>query len=254
VLHWLFRIALCAEFVGHGAFGILQKPIWVPYFQALGFSEAWAYTLMPLVGSVDITFGLIMLFSPRRSVMLYMAVWGLFTALIRPLAGESFFEVVERSYNYGIPFLALVAHWREPRDWKFWFAPVHSADVNEEFAPQLSVGLRFVIGLMLIGHGGYGLIAKQGLLRLYENAGLQMAGLPLSVGWFEVLLGGICLSAQWTGWLWFVLAWKLASESIYFPANAFGAFWEFLERGGSYAAPLLLIIIQKRCLQQDARE
>jgi hypothetical protein len=27
-LHWLFRLALCAEFVGHGAFGVLTKPAW----------------------------------------------------------------------------------------------------------------------------------------------------------------------------------------------------------------------------------
>jgi hypothetical protein len=24
-LHWLFRLALCGEFVGHGAFGVMTK-------------------------------------------------------------------------------------------------------------------------------------------------------------------------------------------------------------------------------------
>jgi hypothetical protein len=31
-LHWLFRLALCCEFVGHGAFGVLTKQAWVVYF------------------------------------------------------------------------------------------------------------------------------------------------------------------------------------------------------------------------------
>jgi uncharacterized membrane protein YGL010W len=29
-LHGLFRLALFCEFVGHGAFGVLTKPAWVP--------------------------------------------------------------------------------------------------------------------------------------------------------------------------------------------------------------------------------
>jgi hypothetical protein len=42
-LHWLFRFALCCEFVGHGAFGVLTKAAWVHYFVLFGFSEARAY-------------------------------------------------------------------------------------------------------------------------------------------------------------------------------------------------------------------
>jgi hypothetical protein len=56
-LHGLFRLALCAEFVGHGAFGVLTKAGWVPYFVVYSIPEAWAWKLMPLVGSVDIALG-----------------------------------------------------------------------------------------------------------------------------------------------------------------------------------------------------
>jgi len=87
-LHWLFRLALCAEFVGHGAFGVMTKQAWVPYFTLFGFPEAWAWTLMPVVGSVDITLGVLALVAPTRAGLLYMAWWGLFTASLRPLAGE----------------------------------------------------------------------------------------------------------------------------------------------------------------------
>ena len=52
-LHWFFRLALCAEFVGHGAFGVMTKQAWVPYFTLFGFPEAWAWQLIPVVGSID---------------------------------------------------------------------------------------------------------------------------------------------------------------------------------------------------------
>jgi hypothetical protein len=87
-LHWLFRLALCGEFVGHGAFGLMTKQAWVPYFTLFGLPEGWAWTLMPVVGSVDIVLGLLALVAPTRAGLLYMGCWGLFTALLRPLAGE----------------------------------------------------------------------------------------------------------------------------------------------------------------------
>src|SRR5439155_23631104 len=77
-LHWVLRIALCCEFVGHGAFGVLRKAAWIPYFQLFGIPEAWAWYLMPMVGSVDIALGTLTLVAPRRAALLYMAVWGLF--------------------------------------------------------------------------------------------------------------------------------------------------------------------------------
>jgi hypothetical protein len=109
-LHWLFRLALCAEFVGHGAFGVMTKQAWMSYFTLFGFPESWAWTLMPVVGSVDITLGVLALVAPTRAGLLYMAWWGLFTASLRPLAGEGGWEVLERSYNFGVPFLMLWVH------------------------------------------------------------------------------------------------------------------------------------------------
>jgi hypothetical protein len=74
-IHWLLRLALCCEFVGHGAFGVMTKAGWVPYFVVYGIPEAWAWTLMPLVGSVDIALGTLVLVAPIRAALLYMAVW-----------------------------------------------------------------------------------------------------------------------------------------------------------------------------------
>lgn len=119
-LFWLLRLACSLEFIGHGAFGIITKAVWVPYFGVVGIPERWAYRLMPVVGSVDITLGFLVLLKPIRAALLYMAVWGLWTALLRPLSGESFWEVIERAPNYLVP-LALLYLRGLPRSWRELF-------------------------------------------------------------------------------------------------------------------------------------
>jgi hypothetical protein len=103
VLFWLLRLACVWEYVGHGAFGVITKAAWVPYYGVVGISEAWAYKLMPLTGSVDIFLGFLTLLKPIRAALLYMAVWGLWTALLRPLSGEPFWETIERAPNFLVP-------------------------------------------------------------------------------------------------------------------------------------------------------
>ena len=71
-LHWVLRIALCCEFMGHGAFGVLRKEAWIPYFQLFGIPAAWAWHLLPVVGSVDIALGTLVLVAPIRAALLYM--------------------------------------------------------------------------------------------------------------------------------------------------------------------------------------
>src|SRR5947207_10742670 len=97
---WLLRLACGLEFIGHGAFGVMTKAAWVPYFGTLGIPEDWAYRLMPAIGSVDIALGSLVLLKPIRAALLYMTIWGLWTALLRPLSGEPFWETIERAPNY----------------------------------------------------------------------------------------------------------------------------------------------------------
>src|ERR1041384_6704162 len=107
-LHWLLRFACAAEFVGHGAFGIITKAAWVPYFAVAGIPPELAWKLMPVIGAVDVTLGLYVgLLRPARAVLLYMAVWGLLTAAARPLSGEPFWEFVERASNLVAPLALL---------------------------------------------------------------------------------------------------------------------------------------------------
>ena len=121
-LHWLLRVACGLEFIGHGAFGILTKAAWVPYYGVVGIPPEWAYKLMPLTGGVDVFLGFLVLLKPVRAALLYMALWGLWTALLRPLSGEPLWETIERAPNYLVPaaFLAvrgLPVAWR---DWRGW--------------------------------------------------------------------------------------------------------------------------------------
>ena len=52
-LHWILRVAVAACFIGHGAFGIITKTAWLPYFAIFGIPEAWASTLCRLYGPGD---------------------------------------------------------------------------------------------------------------------------------------------------------------------------------------------------------
>src|SRR5262245_50008804 len=74
-IHWILRLGAAACFIGHGAFGIITKAAWVPYFGVVGIGSDTTYALMPVVGTVDILMGVAVLFSPRPFILMYMAVW-----------------------------------------------------------------------------------------------------------------------------------------------------------------------------------
>jgi hypothetical protein len=119
-LYWMLRIACAAEFIGHGAFGIITKADWVPYFGVVGIPPELAWKLMPVIGTVDIALGLLVCFvRPFRIVLLYMTIWGFWTATLRPLAGEPIWEFIERVPNWAIPlaFLCLRGWPCSRREW-----------------------------------------------------------------------------------------------------------------------------------------
>jgi hypothetical protein len=105
---WILRVGVCACFVGHGVFGLLAKPAWLAYFAALGIDPETALQLMPLVGALDIAVGIAALVRPIPPVLAWAALWGMWTALLRPLAGESVWETLERAGNYGAPLALLL--------------------------------------------------------------------------------------------------------------------------------------------------
>jgi len=261
-LDWLLRVGVFMEFVGHGACGVHTKAGWLPYFHVIGIPDPLAWKLMPVIGGVDIALGMTALFSPRRALLLYMAVWGCFTAVLRPAAGESGWEFVERAYNFGVP-LSLLLLYGLRRDLKAWFSPLKTVPaLSEERARTLFLTLRVVVVSMLIGHGAFGFfVGKANLLIFYRAAGLGATGLPLAgiragVGLFEIGLGILALLTARPALFAFICAWKLASESLYLVSGAPLGCWEVVERGGSYVAPLAVLCVltlRRASLQSDGR-
>lgn len=246
MLHWVLRVAVAACFIGHGAFGIITKAAWVPYFGLYGIPEAWAWQLMPLVGTVDITVGVLTLVQPVRAVVLYMSFWGLMTAGLRPLSGQGMWELLERAGNYGVPlaFLFLLGAGRSFVD---WFSTRPADPLTEPRATALGWILRVTTALLLIGHGGFDVAMHKDWSGYAAAVGISPATLaahPLRAvgGWFEIALGLLVLAWPARGLLLFVLVWKLSTEALRPLAGE--PVWEFIERGGSYGAPLALALMQ----------
>ena len=247
-LHWLLSIGVFMEFVGHGACGVATKAGWLPFFHVFALPDSLAWKLMPLVGCIDIGLGVMAVLSPRRALFLYMAAWGCFTALVRPASGQGWWEFIERSYNFGVPFALLFLH-GVGYDRKSWFSTLRTVpELSAERIQSLLWVLRVIIALMLIGHGGFGpFMGKANLLGFYHAAGLGGFGFSLEtiravLGFFEIALGVVALFASRPSFFLGVCAWKIMSESLYLVAGAPLAFWEVVERGGSYVAPLAAVL------------
>lgn len=120
LIEWVLRIAVAGEFVGHGVFALQGKKAWIEWFSVFGVSDAGlANQLLFLVGLIDIAFAIIILIKPIRIVLLWMAFWGFWTALLRPIVGEPIWDFVERWANWGAPLaLLLLIGW--PKNWKEW--------------------------------------------------------------------------------------------------------------------------------------
>jgi hypothetical protein len=238
---WILRVGVAMEFIGHGALGILHlAPSWVNYFAVVGIGKDSALQLMPMVGVADVTMGLAVLFYPVRGVILWMAAWGLWTAILRPLAGESAWEAVERAGNFGAPFaLFLLAQGGVAGTWlKFRVSDALKGGRLGRFRWLL----RSTTVLLLLGHGALQLWVRKPMF------GIQYAMLGLHGPWVVPFIGGFeCLLAVgvlvWPGFwlLLFVFAWKLATEAL--SPMAGSPIWVFVEHGGSYAAPIALALL-----------
>jgi len=119
---WILRIAVAGEFIGHGVFALQGKEGWFKYFEAMGiYDPTTIVNILLVVGIVDVALAILVLVKPIRIAILWMALWGLFTALIRwPIGPDPFWDFVERWANWGAP-LALLFMIGWPQDSKSWF-------------------------------------------------------------------------------------------------------------------------------------
>lgn len=231
-------VAMC--FIGHGAFGIITKPIWCNYFAVAGIGEAMAYKLMPVVGTVDILMGISILIYPTRAITLWLVIWGLITASMRPLSGEPFAEMIERAGNYGAP-LALLFMCEFKPSVKSLFSkmkPPVSVAVDRLHLVQLV--FRVTAFLLLTGHGWLNLLHKKGLMAQYNALGFHQAeNVALVNGIVEIAAAVFILVRPNRTLLLVFFIWKVATELLYPQYAAF----EWIERGGSYGIILALWLI-----------
>ena len=117
----ILRIAVAGEFIGHGIFALQGKKDWIGWFSNFGINDvALATKILFFVGIVDIFLAILILLKPVRIALLWMVLWGFWTALIRPIIGMPIWDFVERSANWGAP-LALLFLIGWPNTFKKWF-------------------------------------------------------------------------------------------------------------------------------------
>ena len=121
IIEWVLRVAVAGEFIGHGMFALQGRKTWVEWFSIFGISDVGIATqLLFIIGVMDIALGVLILIKPVRIALLWMAFWGFWTALMRPIAGEVIWEFVERWANWGAPLaLLLLIGW--PKKFKEWW-------------------------------------------------------------------------------------------------------------------------------------
>ncbi len=235
-------------FIGHGAWGIITKPGWLPFFKIFFISPDLAFQLMPIVGTIDILLGLIILIYPMRAVLLYMIFWCIFTALLRPSAGMGWWEFFERAGNYGAPLILLLCSGYPGN----WFAKIIPTDFNKTAADKIYLYLKILIGLLLIGHGGYGAFQhKTMLIEHFKSAHLipteiDPAVFIATVGYLEILMGILIILLRRPPFFFILLiiCWKIGTEFLYvIHAPTSWDYWEFIERAGSYGLPITLLLL-----------
>ena len=111
-IEWLLRIGVAGEFIGHGLLAIEGKKDWIGWIsQMIHVDASTATTLLLFIGIADVIMALIVLVKPIRPLLLWMAVWSFWTALVRPIVGVGWLDFIERSANWAAP-LALFYFYR----------------------------------------------------------------------------------------------------------------------------------------------
>jgi hypothetical protein len=120
ITEWVLRIAVAGELTGHGVFALQGKQAWIEWFPVFGISDTGtAAQLLFLIGVLDLALAVLVLTLPVRAALLWIALWGFWTALVRPLVGEPIWDFVERWANWGAPLaLLLIRGW--PKSWREW--------------------------------------------------------------------------------------------------------------------------------------
>lgn len=114
---WVLRIGIAVVFVTHGLEALNGHPRFIDYilgtaytWTPIALSEDTAVAMLKVIGVTDIAVGFAILVRPFRSVLWWMAFWGLITALSRvtSLGMGQYFEVLLRISHFLAPIAAIL--------------------------------------------------------------------------------------------------------------------------------------------------
>jgi hypothetical protein len=237
-IYYILRVSVSMCFIGHGAFGIVTKPIWCNYFALFGIGQTMSYRLMPILGSLDIILGILFLFKPIRAIAAWLVAWGTMTALCRPLTGEPFAEFIERAGNFGAPLCLLLLTGGIELNKRWFFSTLQpDTPVNDKSLSLVKMTLQVVVFLLLAGHGWLNILQKPALLNEYNILGFSNPmNIALLTGIFEIMAAIAVLVKPVRPMVFIFLVWKMGSELFYPHLEIL----EWVERGGSYGTLLAL--------------
>jgi len=237
-IYYTLRAASAMCFIGHGSFGIITKSIWSNYFGVFGISHDMSYQLMPVVGTIDVLMGIIILLYPVRAIVTWLVIWGLITALLRPLSGEPFAEFIERAGNFGSPLALTILAGGFATGFRKILTPIKPVvQADAKTIESVTNSLRFVVCFLFIGHGWLNIIEKKDLIHQYMSLGFVNPGKTAQfIGIFEVVAGLAVLIRPIRSFVLLLFIWKVTSELFYPHYEIF----EWIERGGSYGSILAL--------------
>ncbi len=113
IINWVLKIGVFGIFLGHGIYAIQVNQAWVPFLEKVGFSNALALQIMPYIGYLDIIVAVSVLIKPLRIILIWAIFWAFLTAIMRPIAGGSILDFIERAGNWATPLaLLLLLMWR----------------------------------------------------------------------------------------------------------------------------------------------
>ena len=274
-LHWTLRVTVALCFIGHGIWGLITKSGWLPFFASQGIEPELAWTLQPLIGAFDIIMALLLLRKSNRAILIWMFLCALWTAMLRPLAGNldkpvevtegqwvveireearpdktQTWEFWERAGNWGPPFMLLVMGGAFALSRKDLLGGYEEPEITDSTIDTIFFLCKLCLALLLIGHAGFGFaVQKQMLIDHWQSIGVKADATFISqIGYAELGLGILIFLAPVRPLVFLALGWKLFTEFLYVPADTVTGMgivniFEWIERWGDYGIPLVMLYI-----------
>ena len=273
-LHWTLRITAALCFIGHGTWGLITKSGWLPFFASQGIEPEIAWKLQPLIGLFDILMAVILLKKPNRTILIWMFLWALWTAILRPLSGNlekvqvdgewiiqlatdsmrvakmQTWEFWERAGNWGPPFILLVMGGVFAITRKDLIVPYEEPEIKDSTIDTVFFLCKLCLASLLIGHAGFGFaVEKKMLIDHWQSIGVDAdVAFITQIGYAELIFGIIIFLKPFRFLILLALGWKLFTEFLYVPADTVTGMgivniFEWIERWGDYGIPLAMLYI-----------